>query len=101
MCDENDRRTPPSVRIQEPQEPQETTMRKAHLLCGLCVGVALLTGVDARDAGVPPTRIAPVTDAYHGVTVVDPYRWLENGTDPEVRTWTSAQTAHTRAYLDG
>jgi len=74
---------------------------KAHLLWGLCAGVALVIGVDARDAGVPPTRVAPVTDAYHGVTVVDPYRWLENGADPEVRAWTSAQTAHTRAYLDG
>jgi hypothetical protein len=39
-----------------------------------------------------PPRAArrPVKDTYHGVTVVDPYRWLENGADPEVRAWTRA-----------
>jgi prolyl oligopeptidase len=41
-----------------------------------------------------------VIDVYHGVSVEDPYRWLEDSSDPEVRAWTNAQTARTRAYLD-
>ncbi len=49
----------------------------------------------------PPTPIRPVVDAYHGVDVVDDYRWLENSTDPEVALWIAAQNAHTRAVLDG
>jgi prolyl oligopeptidase len=40
-------------------------------------------------------------DTYHGVRVEDPYRWLENGTDPAVREWTAAQSQRTRTYLDG
>ena len=38
----------------------------------------------------PPTQQRPVTDEYFGIKVVDPYRWLENWDDPEVRAWTEA-----------
>ena len=51
-------------------------------------------------AGPPPAPSRPVTNIYHGVTVVDNYRWLENFNDPEVRQWSAAQNAATRAYLD-
>jgi prolyl oligopeptidase len=47
------------------------------------------------------TRIAEVSDTYHGDVVVDPYRWLEDGTSKEVEAWTEAENAHTRAILDG
>jgi prolyl oligopeptidase len=48
----------------------------------------------------PSTRTSDVADDYHGTLVPDPYRWLENATDPEVRAWVEAQNAVTRAYLD-
>jgi prolyl oligopeptidase len=32
--------------------------------------------------------------------VADPYRWLEDGDDPEVVAWAEAQNARTRAVLD-
>jgi prolyl oligopeptidase len=51
-------------------------------------------------AAHPPTEKKPVTDEYHGVKVVDDYRWLENAADPAVKTWTDAQNRLTRAYLD-
>ncbi|HEY2014655.1 MAG TPA: hypothetical protein VGH38_14190, partial [Bryobacteraceae bacterium] len=53
-------------------------------------------------AQVPPppaTPKRPVTDDYTGVKVADDYRWLET-TEPEVRQWSNAQNARTRAYLD-
>src|SRR5678816_2670666 len=53
----------------------------------------------ARGA-TPPTKKEPVTDQYHGVKVVDGYRWLENTSNPEVKEWSQAQTRHARAYLD-
>jgi len=39
------------------------------------------------------------SDAHHGVTVADPYRWLEDGKDPEVQAWAQAQDARTRSWL--
>ncbi len=48
----------------------------------------------------PTTPRRPVVDTYHGVEVVDDYRWLEDGTDPEVRAWSDAQNAVARAHLD-
>jgi len=32
--------------------------------------------------------------------VADPYRWLEDGSSPEVRAWTTAQNERTRTALD-
>ncbi len=54
----------------------------------------------ASVAKPPPTEKRPVTDTYHGVTVVDDYRWLEQGDDPAVQAWSTAQNAHARAVLD-
>ena len=35
-----------------------------------------------------------------GVKIADPYRWLENWSDPKVQAWSNAQNKRTRAYLD-
>ncbi|HET7470721.1 MAG TPA: prolyl oligopeptidase family serine peptidase [Gemmatimonadales bacterium] len=40
-----------------------------------------------------------VTEVLHGETIADPYRWLENGADPETRAWTEQQNALTEAWL--
>lgn len=48
----------------------------------------------------PATDRAAVTDTYHGVKVVDDYRWLENADDPKVSAWSDAQNAAAREYLD-
>ncbi len=48
----------------------------------------------------PATPVRPVTDTYHGVTVVDPYRWLEKDQDPEVKAWSDAENAYARSFLD-
>lgn len=49
---------------------------------------------------LPETAITPVADEYHGVEVVDNYRWLEDGDDPQVRQWSEAQNRYTRWVLD-
>jgi len=49
---------------------------------------------------VPSTVKTLVTDEYHGVKVIDDYRWLEPASSPEVREWTAQQNAHARAFLD-
>jgi len=50
---------------------------------------------------IPATPKRPVTDDYQGVKVTDDYRWLEPAANAEVREWSTAQNARTRAYLDG
>ena len=49
---------------------------------------------------VPAPR-QPVTNAYHGVTVVDDYQWLEEASAPAVREWTRLENERTRAYFAG
>ena len=48
----------------------------------------------------PPTEKKPVTDEYHGVQVVDEFRWLEEGDSAAVKAWTAAQNQYSRAWLD-
>jgi prolyl oligopeptidase len=48
----------------------------------------------------PPTRIDDVVEERHGVTVADPYRWLEDGASDATRAWTTAQNERTRTALD-
>ena len=51
-------------------------------------------------ADPPTTPVRPVTDTYHGVKVVDPYRWLETDKDSEVKSWSAAENAYARQFLD-
>ena len=53
-----------------------------------------------RTFAAPPTPARPVVETLHGVTLTDPYRWLEDGKDPAVMAWTRAQHDATRAFLD-
>jgi prolyl oligopeptidase len=57
----------------------------------------------SQPAAPPPSAATPkkpVIDVYHGVSVTDDYRWLENYSDPLVRAWSDAQNRDTRKYLD-
>ncbi|HUP46552.1 MAG TPA: prolyl oligopeptidase family serine peptidase [Thermoanaerobaculia bacterium] len=49
----------------------------------------------------PETRKADHADTYHGVTVADPYRWLEQDIrqSADVREWVEAQNRVTFGYL--
>jgi prolyl oligopeptidase len=68
-------------------------------MCLLAVGFCAL-GLRADAPQLPATPKKPVEDVYHGVKVVDPYRWLEDADDPAVRKWVDAQNRFSRAYLD-
>jgi prolyl oligopeptidase len=47
----------------------------------------------------PPTEPRPVTETLHGVVITDPYRWLEDQTSSETRTWIDRQNAYADAML--
>jgi len=49
---------------------------------------------------MPGSTPDPVTEVFHGVSVIDPYRWLEDQDSPRTRAWIEEQTRYTRSYLD-
>jgi prolyl oligopeptidase len=59
-----------------------------------CLSIILIA------AAPPETPKIPVTDDYHGVSVEDDYRWLEDWNDPAVKKWSEAQNEFARAFLD-
>ncbi len=80
-------------------------MRLHHLArrVTLIFALAFLAFASAQGPAIPPppaTPKRPVTDVYHGVRVTDDYRWLEDWDNPEVKQWSAAQNARTRAYFD-
>jgi len=48
----------------------------------------------------PHSTVEPVVDVFHGISVADPYRWLEEQDSPRTRTWIEEQTRYARNYLD-
>lgn len=64
--------------------------------------LALVSYVAASAFGqtkLPKTPIREVTDDYFGTKVSDPYRWLENTSDPAVTSWMKAENDYTRESL--
>lgn len=51
-------------------------------------------------AARPTAEIRAVTDTYFGQEVRDPYRYLEDATQPDVVAYMKGQAAHTRKTLD-
>jgi prolyl oligopeptidase len=48
----------------------------------------------------PQTKTVDQVDDYHGETIADPYRWLEDLDAPDTRGWIEEQNALTRSWLD-
>ena len=63
--------------------------------------IVVTTALDLPAAeSAPETPKKPVSTKYQGVTVEDPYQWLEKDDEPDVKAWSDAQNQRTRQYLD-
>jgi len=70
--------------------------------------IFLLTGaammVWAADStvssGPPKAKVAPVEDTVQGHKIVDRYRYLENGDDPDTKQYVEQELSYTRSLLD-
>jgi prolyl oligopeptidase len=74
---------------------------RVNFFQSLVVTAAAFTLNDATLAeSAPDTPKKPVASEYHGVTVEDPYQWLESDDDSQVKAWSDAHNQQTRKYLD-
>src|SRR6478752_1602271 len=74
---------------------------RANFLLSLLVTAAAFTVNNPTSAEKPPdTPKKPVATEYQGVTVEDPYQWLESDEDSQVKAWSDAQNQKTRKNLD-
>jgi len=74
----------------------------SRFACAIAVPL-LIAGATNAATPIPPapaTAARPATETIQGVSVADPYRWLEDDTDPAVKAWSKAQNQRARAYLD-
>jgi prolyl oligopeptidase len=74
---------------------------RANFFLSLLVTAGAFTLNDATLAeSAPDTPKKPVATEYQGVTVEDPYQWLEADDDSQVKAWSDAQNQRTRKNLD-
>jgi len=69
--------------------------KTSTLLAALC----LASAVQAQELSYPATRKVEQTDSYHGTSVADPYRWLEDDHGADTKAWVQAQNAVTEQFL--
>ena len=65
--------------------------------------ILMATSAVAQPFNLPSAPTFPrgdTIDTIQGVKVADPYRALEDPSDPKVQAWSDAENARTRAYLD-
>jgi prolyl oligopeptidase len=61
----------------------------------------LLVAPSYAQLSYPPTRIVNASDTYFGTTYNDPYRWLEDLKDSDVKAWFKAQSELADGVLAG
>lgn len=81
------------------------TLRHATLVVLLAAAFGANTALAQSCPATAPSLTYPLskkvdhTDNYHGTTVADPYRWLEDANSAETKEWVTAQNKVTQAYL--
>lgn len=79
-------------------------MRRREFLAGISsIAMSALPWREARARsieGPPIARTVDAIDRRFGLTLPDPYRWMENANDPDWQRFMRGQAAHARAQLD-
>ena len=54
----------------------------------------------ATVGGPPRAKVEPVEENLHGHKIVDPYRYMEDASNPDTQAYVNAELAYTRSILD-
>jgi prolyl oligopeptidase len=76
--------------------------KSGYLFCAAMIAGVMLAPSESTaqmPTGPPVAPVRVVTEDYFGTKVSDPYRYMENLTDPEVAKWFKEQNAYTRLVL--
>jgi prolyl oligopeptidase len=82
--------------------------RQARFVAALVAALGSSTMVQAQNActasgpnlAYPVSKQVNQVDNYHGTSVADPYRWLEDANAADTKEWVEAQNKVTGAWLD-
>ncbi len=73
--------------------------RRRSAIIACIISASSLAALAQEYKSPPKTRTDNVTETIHGVTVTDPYRWLEDQNSAETRAWITAQNEHTQSII--
>jgi len=68
-------------------------------VAGGSIDVASLRSIDIVPLQYPAAPPGPVVDSYHGTTVADPWRWLENLNSADTLNWVAAENRLTESVI--
>jgi prolyl oligopeptidase len=68
-------------------------------LSALTLAAVVATSAQAQGLSYPVTRKVDQADTYHGTTVADPYRWLEDDNSADTKAWVVQQNEVTDKFL--
>jgi prolyl oligopeptidase len=74
-----------------------------RLVCMIAFLLALAAAVYAADdarSAPPIAEKRPLKEDFYGTKIVDNYRWLEDGNNPDAQKWVEGEMAYTRALLN-
>src|SRR6202790_5661063 len=81
-------------------------MRAIWIFVFMLMVTAVYAGDDTKasssekDSALPKAELRPVQEDFHGTKIVDKYRWLEEGNNPDTQKWVAEEMAYTRSLLD-
>jgi prolyl oligopeptidase len=65
----------------------------------IAMQIVIAQDQETTKQGPPIARRDDVKETLHGVTVEDPYRWLEDQNSPETRQWIDAENKYTQSMI--